>query len=61
MTDTRYASRKFMLAAFLQLAALGLLIAGLIDAPVWKDFSVTVLMLYMAGNVGAAFVEKKVV
>lgn len=59
MNDTRYASRKFILAAFLQLAALGLLIAAKIDAATWKDFSVTVLMLYMAGNVGAAFVEKK--
>ena len=61
MNDTRYASRKFILAAFLELAALGLLIAGLIDAAIWKDFSVTILMLYMAGNVGAAFVEKKAV
>lgn len=57
--DTRYASRKFVLTVFLQLVALGLLIAGLIDSSTWKDFSMSVLMLYMAGNVGAALVDKK--
>lgn len=61
MNDARFASRKFVLTAFLQLVVLGLLLAGIVDAAVWKDFSITVLMLYMAGNVGAALVEKKAV
>jgi hypothetical protein len=54
--DTRYASRKFILAAFLLLAALGLLIAGLIDQATWEGFSTWVLGLYITGNVGTHYV-----
>lgn len=56
--DTRYASRKFILAAFAMLAALGLLLAGRIDQDTWSQFCVFVLGLYITGNVGAAAVAK---
>lgn len=56
--DARFASRKFILACFAMLAALGLLIAGLIDQATWSNFSAWVLGLYVTGNVGAAFVAK---
>lgn len=56
--DTRYASRKFILAAFALLAALGLLVAGKIDQAHWSDFCTTVLLLYTAGNVGSYFVAR---
>lgn len=58
MIDARYASRKFQLAAFLLLASLGLLIAGLIDQDTWSGFCTWVLGLYVTGNVGAAYVAK---
>lgn len=58
MTDTRYASRKFILACFAMLAALGLLLGGIIDADTWSGLCTWVLGLYMTGNVGAAFVAK---
>lgn len=57
MDTTRYASRKFILACFLLLAALGLLIAGLIDPATWERFSTWVLGLYVTGNVGASYVK----
>lgn len=58
--DARYASRKFQIAAFLLLAAVGLLIAGLIDQDTWSTFSAWVFGLYVTGNVGAAYVAKVV-
>ena len=58
MADTRYASRKFILAAFVLLAALGLLIGKVIDADTWASVSTWVLGLYFTGNVGAALVQK---
>jgi len=58
MADTRYASRKFILAAFVLLAALGLLISNVIDPATWASVSTWVLGLYFTGNVGAAFVAK---
>lgn len=59
MIDNRYASRKFILAATSLLTADGLLIAGLIDQETWKDFSITVLLLYTAGNVGTYLVSTR--
>ena len=56
--DARYASRKFILAAFVLLAALGLLIAGKIDQATWSSFNTWVIGLYVTGNVGAAYVAK---
>lgn len=56
--DARYASRKFILASFAMLAALGLLIAGIIDQDTWSGFCTWVIGLYVTGNVGAAFVDK---
>lgn len=56
--DPRYASRKFILSAFLLLAALGLLIAGKIDQATWAGFCTWVLGLYVTGNVGMYYVAK---
>lgn len=56
--DERYSSRKFILAAFLLLAALGLLIAGKIDQATWSGFCTWVLGLYVTGNVGMYYVSK---
>lgn len=58
--DARFASRKFILASFALLAAVGLLIAGKIDQATWATFSTWALGLYMTGNVGAAYVAKAV-
>lgn len=58
MIDSRYSSRKFVLAALLLVAALGLLIAGLIDPDTWSGFSTRVLGPYVTGNVGASFVGR---
>jgi hypothetical protein len=54
--DSRYASRKFILAAFLLLAALSLLVLGKIDQATWERFSTWVLGLYITGNVGTHYV-----
>ncbi|GGK08850.1 hypothetical protein GCM10011394_17860 [Luteimonas terricola] len=54
--ESKFASRKFILAAFVLLAALGLLIAGLIDQNTWSSFNTWVIGLYITGNVGAAYV-----
>lgn len=56
--EVRFASRKFILSAFLLLAALGLLVAGIIDQQTWSGFCTWVLGLYVTGNVGATFVAK---
>ena len=58
MPDARYASRKFLLACFAMLAALGLLLAGRIDPDAWASFCTWVLGLYMTGNVSAAYVAR---
>lgn len=54
--DARYASRKFVLAAFLLVAAIVLLLLGRIDAASWSSFSTWVLGLYITGNVGTYYV-----
>lgn len=56
MNDIRFASRKFILAAFLLVAAIALRIAGLIDQGTWSTFSTWVLGLYVTGNVGTEYV-----
>lgn len=58
MNDNRYASRKFVLAAFLLVAAIGLLVAGRIEPSTWSSISTWVLGLYMTGNVGTALAAK---
>lgn len=58
MTETRYASRKFILAGFVLAASLGLLIGEVIDPATWASVSTWVLGLHFTGNVGAAFVAK---
>ena len=58
MTDTRYASRKFILACVAFAAGVGFFIAGKIDAVQWLSQSAWVLGLYMAGNVGDSAVTK---
>jgi hypothetical protein len=56
--DSRYASRKFILAAFLLVAALALLVLGKIDQATWERFCTWVLGLYITGNVGTYAVAK---
>ena len=56
--DPRYASRKFILAAFLLVSAVVLLVAGTIDQATWAGFSTWVLGLYITGNVGTYYVSR---
>lgn len=56
--DTRYASRKFILTAFLLLVAVALLVTKIIDQETWSGFSTWVLGLYVTGNVGTYFVAR---
>lgn len=58
MNDTRFASRKFILACVIVLIATGFRIAGLLDSAEWINVSTWLAGLYMAGNVGAAAVTK---
>ena len=58
MTDTRYASRKFILACVAFMAGVGFFMAGKIDAAQWLSQSAWVLGLYMAGNVGDSVATK---
>jgi len=48
---------KITIGAFL--TALGLLLAGLIDAAQWVSFTTWVIGLYFAANVGDSVVTKK--
>jgi len=56
MNDTRFASRKFILACVAFVAGLSLFIAGKIDAAQWLSQAAWVLGLYIAGNEGDAAV-----
>lgn len=56
--DTRYASRKFILTAFLLLVAVVLLVTKIIDPETWSGFSTWTLGLYVTGNVGTYFVAQ---
>lgn len=56
--DTRYASRKFILTAFLLVAAIVLLLCKIIDQDTWASVTTWVLGLYMTGNVGTYLVTK---
>ena len=57
--DTRYASRKFILACAAFVAALPLLAVGLITSDQWVSFNTWLLGLYMAANVGDQAVTGK--
>ncbi|MBO9717510.1 MAG: hypothetical protein J7507_12060 [Pseudoxanthomonas sp.] len=57
MTDTRYASRKFLLAVAAFLAGVVFFALGKLTAAEWADFTRWVLALYLAGNVGDSFVS----
>ena len=59
MTDTRYASRKFILASVAFLAGVAFFALGKIDAAQWLTQSAWVLGLYMVGNVGDTAVTPK--
>jgi len=56
MTDTRYASRKFLLAVTAFLTFTGLRIAGLLD----QGGYVTLAMFALGGYLGANVVQKAV-
>lgn len=58
MTDTRYASRKFLLACAAWLAGVVFFSIGKIDAAQWLSQSAWVLGLYLAGNVADQAVTK---
>lgn len=59
MNDTRFASRKFILAVAAFLAALGLFIADKMTADQWIGVTTWLVGLYMTGNVAAAAVTVK--
>lgn len=58
MTETRYASRKFLLACAAWLAGVVFFSIGKIDAVQWLSQSAWVLGLYLAGNVADQAVTK---
>jgi uncharacterized membrane protein YiaA len=57
--DTRYASRKFLLACAAFLAGVVFFALGVLTADQWLTQSALVLGLYMAGNVGDTAVTPK--
>lgn len=58
MTDTRYNSRKFLLACAGWLAGIVFFAIGKLDAAQWLTQSAWVLGLYLAANVGDQAVTK---
>lgn len=58
MEDSRYASRKFLLASAAFVAGTSLLVAGLISPDQWVSFTTWVVGLYLAGNVADQAVTK---
>lgn len=58
MTDTRYASRKFLLAACAFAVGVVFFSLGKLDAAQWMSQSAWVLGLYLAANVGDQAVTK---
>jgi cell division protein FtsW (lipid II flippase) len=60
MTDeSKYSSRKFILAAFVVICALALLVAKLIDPSTYMTLTGSTLGLYYTGNVAQKFVPSK--
>lgn len=57
--DKRYASRKFGLAVAVFVTATALLIFGYISPQQWGEVVSWDVGLYMAGNVGDTWAEKK--
>lgn len=58
MADTRYASRKFILACAGWTAGVVFFALGKLDAAQWMSQSAWVLGLYLAANVGDQAVTK---
>lgn len=58
MTDKRFASRKFLLAAVAFVGGVVFFALGKLTAAEWSDFTRWVLALYLAGNVGDTAVSK---
>lgn len=56
--ETKFASRKWILACAAFLAATGLLIAGLLSPDQWVSFTTWVVGLYCAANVTQKAVTK---
>lgn len=59
-SDRRYMSRKFAIAAAAFLAGVVFFAVGKMQSAEWTAFSLSVLALYMAGNVGDTWAEKAV-
>jgi hypothetical protein len=57
--DKRFMSRKFGLAVAAFLAACGFLISEHISAADWKEMVRWIVGLYMLGNVGDTWAERK--
>lgn len=57
--STWFLHSKFKLTCTAFLTALGLLLAGLIDAAQWVSFTTWVIGLYFAANVGDSVAAKK--
>ena len=57
--STWFLHSKFKLTVAAFLTALGLLLAGKIDATQWVSFTTWVIGLYFAANVGDSVVTKK--
>lgn len=58
MNDSRYASRKFILACAAFLAALALFIAGRMNADQWIGVTTWLVGLYLTGNVAHSALGK---
>lgn len=58
MNDSRYASRKFILACAAFLAALALFIAGKMNADQWIGVTTWLVGLYLTGNIAQAALGK---
>lgn len=56
-TDSRYASRKFLLALLVLITGGAFRVLGYIDAAVWVDLTKWTLGLYFVGNVGTWAVD----
>lgn len=58
MDQNKFSSRKFILTAFLLIAAIVLLVCKLSDQETWASVTTWVLGLYVTGNVGTYLVTK---
>ncbi len=58
MEDNKFASRKFILTAFVVVVSVGLVVFGTITPSLYYSLNGTVLALYFTGNVADKLVYK---